>query len=916
MAKIVGQQSELETLRQFVATVPDGPRVLSLEGEAGIGKTTLVNEGISLAKQESYRVLACSRVEPEARLSYTSVTDLLEGSADGWGELPDPQRLALETALLMREPADVAADQRAVAMAVLGVLRSLSTSQPVLLTVDDEQWLDPPSAGVLSFCARRLGDEPIGILVASRLQAEPADPMGLERSMPESRYGRIRMEPLTLDALGMLLTDRIGLRATTPVLRRVHEVSGGNPFFALELGRVVQQSDSLLPGKAFSAPENLRDLIRARLAGLPPPDTVVLVTAAAMAHPSVSVLEDAAPRSGRVQGALARAARAGVIEVVAEDIRFVHPLYASAIYAESAPRLRQDVHRRLADAVADPEERARHFALAASEPDAHVAAALDKAARLAADRGAPAAAAELGEMAIRFTPPVDTDERRRRQLGAADNHFLAGDQRAAASLLESVVGSSPRGEIRAEALIRLGWVRLEEDLDAAETLLTEALEEDGAPVGVRSEALEHLAVVSLNRGKLEDAERCADAALVLAEQDGDPQLIRDALTTRAIPRAYLGHGVDRKGLARASRLSETTGRFLVYWNPKAALAELLVVTDQLDEAREILLELADTASERGDEPSASYLSGYLARLELRAGRWDLAIEHEREMQLWGDEGAISALIDAHRGKFEETRSRATETLTASEGSGHILIVLESLEALGAAEMLSGDHEASRRHLSRAWELARDTGVREPNKVPFLPDYIEALIRSGDRKKAELLIEWLQDAGRSPERPRALATAARCRGLLLAANGTLDGALASLECALQEHARLPDPFQLSRTLLVLGMVRRRAKQKRAARQALERAGEIFGRLGAAPWAEKVGSELSALGGRPPATGGLTPTELRVTQLAAAGLTNRQIAASLFLSTRTVEGHLSHAYHKLGVRSRSQLAPRFEGAGDPS
>lgn len=215
-------------------------------------------------------------------------------------------------------------------------------------------------------------------------------------------------------------------------------------------------------------------------------------------------------------------------------------------------------------------------------------------------------------------------------------------------------------------------------------------------------------------------------------------------------------------------------------------------------------------------------------------------------------------------------------------------------------------------LWRAWELVRETGLGDPGLALFVPDAAEVLIRLGHLEEAEPMIAWLEERGRTLDRPRALATGARCRATWLATTGDLDGALASFNQAAKEHERLTDHFELARTLLALGAVRRRAKHKRPARVALEEALGIFERLGAVPWAERTRAELVTIGGRPAATGQLTPTEERVARLAAAGQTNREIGEALFLSVRTVETHLSHTYHKLGVRSRTELALALEPA----
>jgi DNA-binding CsgD family transcriptional regulator len=267
---------------------------------------------------------------------------------------------------------------------------------------------------------------------------------------------------------------------------------------------------------------------------------------------------------------------------------------------------------------------------------------------------------------------------------------------------------------------------------------------------------------------------------------------------------------------------------------------------------------------------------------------------------------VAGLVHVHRGEAETIEPELLEMLSTAEHSGHIGDILTALEALGAAELLRGNPSSAHAYLDRAWEIIRRSGATEPNKAPFLPDEIEALIQLEKFDEAEGLVSWLEEGGRRFERPRAICTSARCRALLSAARGDPTAALLALDRSLRAHERLADPFELGRTLLVLGSVRRRTRQKRTAREALQRALSIFQQLQAVPWIERARMELASIGGRPPATGDLTPTERRVAQLAASGRTNREIADALFLSVRTVAGHLSHAYRKLGVRSRTELA----------
>jgi DNA-binding CsgD family transcriptional regulator len=267
-------------------------------------------------------------------------------------------------------------------------------------------------------------------------------------------------------------------------------------------------------------------------------------------------------------------------------------------------------------------------------------------------------------------------------------------------------------------------------------------------------------------------------------------------------------------------------------------------------------------------------------------------------------------VDAFAGDIGSARTDATNALRPAQGGVWLPGELRALSVLGFIELSAGNAAAANEHLARAWQLHQRWGIGEPSMFLFVADYAEALIDLGLHADAGEIVDWLEGRGQALDRPWARAVAARYRGLLAASDGDFQGAFASLDLALKEHERLPMPFELGRTMLVLGTIRRRAKQKRPAREALEEALAIFERLGAPLWAERARAELARIGGRRSVAGKLTGAEARVAKLAAAGRTNREIADALFMSVRTVEAHLSHAYAKLGVRSRTELALFFD------
>ena len=698
--ELIGREAELERIQRFLAGNESGPSALLLEGEPGIGKTSLWREGVRLARGTGHRVLESRPAEPEASLSFAALGDLVDEVLDELGDdLPGRQRGALEAALLRGDPEDVHPDLRAVSVAVLSLLRSLAKAGRVVVAIDDLQWMDPPSARAIGFAARRLDLEPVVFLASS---LPPADDHPFD--LPEDRLERVRLRPLPSDGLASMFRARLRVDLPASTVRQVEELSGGNPFFALEVARAFVRGEPAVTGQALPIPKNLReDLLRHRYAAMSEGARRSVLLASAASHPTVDLLE-AVGTVADLEASLDEAIEAGFLERLGREIRFTHPFFRSAVYANEPRERRHALHRALAEVATDPEERARHLALGADGPDAPVADALEEAARLASERGAPESAGELFERSAQLTPDDQPEAMRRRRCEASRHHAALGDNERAIALLELVVTDSHEGTSRAEAT----WL---------------------------------LARITALAG---DLTRSAE-------------LLADTLD-----------GVDLPSTAKGT-----------------LHAELAI---------------------------ASWILGDMER-----------------------------------------------------ASVHAELALTSLAGV----------EPSAHGWPSAWPEPEIHGAR------------------------------------------ALAAAtARCRGLLAAGNGDLVSAEEALEEAADGYGTASIDYEVGRTLLVLGSVRRRRKLKRLAREALGLALDHFEGLGNESWAERATEELARISGRRPSEGHLTPVEHRVARLAAAGRTNREIADVLFMSVRTVEGHLSHIYAKLGIRSRIDLALFPEAAGDPA
>jgi DNA-binding CsgD family transcriptional regulator len=918
---VIGRESELAILHSFLDSIPTGSSALLLSGDPGIGKTTVWKEGLADAQLRRYRTLSCGPVEAETRLSYAALGDLLEPILEeALPTVPEPQRLALEVALLRTPRSGARADQRAVSLAVLGCLRSVASTSPVVVAVDDVQWMDVPSVRVLQFVVRRLKDEQVGLMTAARGAPADDDPLGVVSALTEDHVHAVHVGPLSLDALERVLRAKVGEGFSRTTLLNLHEMSGGNPFFAQEIGLALLRrgGDVVAAGEGLPIPDRLQVLIEDRLQGLPAETVEALEVVSALSTPTLDAIA-AATDPSEVDRRLGPAIENGVVEVVGDRLRFTHPLLASAVYQRIPPARRRELHARLATIVRDPEERARHLALSVVGPDVAVAAALEEAAALAFSRGAPQSAAELWEMARRATPPDRREDQVRRTHQAGVAHHECGDTSLARSVLEQAVDLSKAGPARARVLLDLGMALAEnEGWRGAWAVFEAARGEAGDDLGLRARIEQNLGYAWLFRGDLAASERHARAALQLAEELQEPRVMAEAFTAYPFVEFLLGRGVDQQLLDRGISLEDhMEGEFKSHvLRASFVMAQLLKFTDRLDEARRTFTELLGDAAAHGVEGPIPQIRYHLAELECRAGNWDAAMEHARESRAAAQRirmGAMSSeghfavgLVEAHLGRAESARLAALEGLRVAEAAGEILLLIPNLAVLGFLELSLGRPAEADAFLFRAIELEQAMGVREPAYFRMVPDEVEALVALGRLDQADALLAPFEDAGRSLDRAWAAATGARCRALVLAARGDLQGASVAADEAVRHHDRLPLPFELGRTHLVRGAVERRAKRKRGARDTLTKALEIFDGLGAALWADKTRAELARIGGRAASSLDLTPTEARVAALVAAGSTNREVADALFVSVHTVEANLKRIYRKLGIRSRTELA----------
>lgn len=914
-ATVVGRETELEALRSFLGAV-DRPASFFLKGEAGIGKTTIWQAAVANARQRSFRVLASRPAGSELQLSFASLGDLLAGAlADVEDELPAPQRRALRIALLLDDPGGSPPDRRAIGLGILGVLSRLSLSSPVLVAIDDAQWLDRPTADALQFALRRLGQQPVALMVAARVDAD-ASLEDLTRAFPEDRRFGLGVGPLSVAAVQRLVRSRLGIGLTRPVLLRVHEASGGNPFYALELaGALGPAGAGLWPGGQLPVPATLRQLVAGRIAALPKAAQELVLAAALLSDPRVTALRTLSGARHVADGVRA-AVEAGVLELDGDRISFTHPLLASAVYADAGPDGRKSMHRRLAGIATDPEAQARHLALAADGREPEVAVALDRGAQQASKRGAPAAAAELLELAVAATPLRQTTDLRRRKLQAAKAHVAAGAVEQGTSILRSLLEELDPGDARADVLLRLAG--LSSNLEDALALSQQA------QLDAKSERLHARVQLLLGRGwplnGMQQTLRHGRAALRHAEASGDRGLLVDVLARLSWWRLWASQ--DPSGpLERAIALEEGDDELRAYEGTGVPLALWRMYQGRLDEARTMFEALNAEAAERGEEFDALHLRGRLVDVALRGGRWSDAETYASELYELAEQighehtGGLSAywkaLCDAHLGRPEQARATAESGASLAHATKTRNTLVMNLGVLGFLEISLGNETGALTHLRPVLDWIAATGLGLVTH-PIAPYALEALAVSGQTQEARELVRRFEQEARTLGTPWGLAIGARCRAQLAAVEGDLTAALGAAEDALALHEHGEWPFEYARALLVRGKTLRRVKRKGEAKRSLEAALAIFEQLPAPLWVDLCCAEISRLGLRRTSSGDLTEGERRVAELAASGLTNREVAARLYLSPKTVEANLARAYRKLGIHSRAELGARL-GAG---
>jgi DNA-binding CsgD family transcriptional regulator len=908
--EIVGRHPELARIEAVVAALDRLPAGVLLHGREGIGKTVLWRETVRRCAELGYRVLTSALSRNESRLAFAGLADLIGPELrDILPALAPPQATALESALAIAGPTTVVPDERAVAFGLHGALSVLARDAPIALAVDDIQWLDPSSTLMLSYAIRRLRDEPV-LLVFARRDGDPGDQSAALTEDMGLALESIAISPLPLGAIHRMIRTRLGFSLPRPQLLRIHAASDGNPLYALELARAIGSD-------AGADPQALPALLAQRVEALPETARLALALVAIASDSEIEALRRAYGPSFRSD--LGPAVDAELVSTTGDRVRFTHPLIAGAAEMGVSQATRAELHRRLASATTSDEVRASHLARATHAPDPGVAETLDQVAQLTRQRGARASAAALYEAAARLTPDAEPGDRARRRLAAAAAWFEAGDVQHAEEILVSLRAELPIGEPRCEAGWRLGVLRDEAGRwQEAKALWQEALAETADP-GLRAELLSSLAITAFYTESVEEAIRQAAAAVASAEDSPDIAHLARALAVQAMTMAMNGETGFQPVIDRALALEAQMDESLGDWSPSAVAAECARHTGDAAGARRHYAVVLERATNAGDANVEQWAAFGLASAEILAGRFgragelaDLVLDiADQTGQMRIPARSLRAHVDAYQGSLEEARRLVAEAMDAARTAEEAAHLFGAFIVLGVIEVCAGDPAAAARAYAEARRIASDVGLAHAAALRGFLNEAEAAAAVGKLDQADAAIARFWATVRDVPPSWCISSLRRAEAAVHAARGDLPAARQALELAVEVND--PVPIDRGRALLALGTVCRRLREHGRAREALTAALELFTELRTPPWIKRATDELARIPGRrSQAPGALTEAEARIAELVAAGRTNKDVAAALFVSVKTVEVTLTRVYQKIGVRTRAELAHQFGAA----
>ena len=913
--------AEVRQVRDFAGEVRALPAALAIQGEAGAGKSTLWRAGIEAAVAAGHRVLRSEPSAGEADLSFVGLSDLLaEVLPLTVTHMPDPQREALEIALLLRPAGGKPPTAHAVGLGLLAALRECLSQHPVLVAIDDVQWLDEASREALTFALRRVPGGPLSLLVAARAEAA-ADPLTAGTPPPSHDWHEmlaavpaaevIDLAPLDIWQVHNLLRETV----TAARARLVARQSRGNPFWAMQVSASLQDTDSQVPPLARTLTDRLSRSLSADAAA-----ALSMVAAAGRigVAEATAVLDDLADPAAAIDAAVL----AGVVVETGHRLSPAHPLIGDAAVASLPPGRRGWLYRRLAEASANPERYAHFAALAVGQgPDAAVAEALDAAAGAAHARAGNAAAGQFAVQALQFTPPRDTAALVRRRIRAGELLYLAGEVEQSLAPLQALdIGSLATEDLERALPLLVDNTDLVHGHTAATAIVTNATGAAGSDPRRRAIALALASdwvygVGGGRRAAATEAISCAEAAGPAAV----PALHR-ALVNLAVAKVFAAEGLDTGLLDRAGRLEAGLPALRLHDTADLHRGMWSWYTEDLDTARAALRRAIARAREAGEDWALSICWCYLAAAEELAGQYRAAAAALQEasraaagydwpLTAWHTEPRCELLIAA--GKLDEAAGLADERLPGDE-SGPESARCFGASVRGKVSMWRGDAVSAVRHFELAAWCADQREWADPG-LRCRTDHLlaEAYVALGRLDEARRISARLREIGLRLDRTALAGDAARVDALAAAAAGDLDAAADHARAAVAAHGLSPLRPEHARSLLVLGQIERRRKARGQSRDALRRAYELAADMGHRPLLAQIEQEMPRIAAQRSGTQ-LTATEQRVADLIAAGATNKDAATALFVSVRTVETHVASIYRKLGVRTRTELARRPPGS----
>jgi len=728
------------------------------------------------------------------------------------------------------------------------------------------------------------------------------------------RLTRVDLAGLGDAALSELILTRFPGQWSPGLLRRVVTLAAGNPYTAVEVARETVASGGR-DGPAARLPSALAESLRRRLARLTP-QALAVVQAAALAGTPTRALLRALP-GGPADEQVDEAVEADVLQSAPPDpvLRFSHPLLREAAEGMLTGPQRRRLHRAISAGLNDPHEAAWHLACGADEPDEALAQRVDRAIQAASARGASARAAAFAQAAVSLTPDPDSRQAWHRRIVWLGRLAASGEYEQVRRLGEKWAPQVP-APLHGQLTALRADVRAD-DFEANYALHAEAFEDLAGrdPARAAQQGMGIAIVLGGLLGRMEEARARTGAVVTQARAAGDPVVLRQVLAADGFLAALAGDADAGDHLRAAVQLPGFTDTPNPYGSPENGLAMWHVWRGELDPARDLLHAVIAVAQRHGSDDNAALARFHLVEVEWRAGNWDRAAEHAAAAARWyresghGQEGppayAVS-LVEAGRGDLGHARALAARGLLAAEAQRDSTYAAQCRWVLGQIELSADDPAAALRWLEPIADMLERGGIGEPGRYPFTPDLIEAWAAAGHLDRAAGRLAWLQDAARRLDHPWARITGGRAQAVLHLAERDPAAAVRAVTAVIPEARQRQLPFELGRCLLILGTAQRKARQRRDAAVSLDEAAAAFRDLGASRWHALAAAQRARLA--PGRDADLTPTERRIAKLVASGRSNPEIAAALFISSKTVEANLTRSYRKLGIRGRVDLARR--------